>query len=75
MVRERIRTDPGTFGGEPTIRETRVAVEHILAMPADGVSREEILREYPFLNDEDIRACITYAWQLVSHEHIEPLAR
>ena len=44
-------------------------------MLAEGVSREEILREYPFLNDEDIRACITYAWQLVSHEHIEPLAR
>ena len=44
-------------------------------MLAEGVSTTEILNEYPFLEEEDIRACITYAWQLVSHEHIEPLAR
>jgi uncharacterized protein (DUF433 family) len=75
VVRDRIRTDSGTFGGKPTIRDTRVAVEHVLAMLAEGVSSEEIIREYPFLSDEDIRACMTYAWQLVSHEHIEPLAR
>ena len=75
MMRERIRTDPGTFGGKPTIRDTRVAVEHVLAMLAEGVSNTEILHEYPFLEEEDIRACITYAWQLVSHQHIEPLAR
>jgi uncharacterized protein (DUF433 family) len=75
IVRERIRTDPGTVGGKPTVRDTRVAVEHVLAMLADGASSEEILREYPFLEEADIRACMTYAWQLVSHEHIEPLAR
>jgi uncharacterized protein (DUF433 family) len=44
-------------------------------MLAEGVSTTEILHEYPFLEEEDIRACIRYAWQLVSHEHIEPLAR
>ena len=52
-VRDRIRTDPGTFGGKPTIRDTRVAVEHVLAMLADGVSSEEIIREYPFLDEKD----------------------
>jgi uncharacterized protein (DUF433 family) len=75
MIRARIRTNPETICGKPTIRDTRVAVEHVLAMLAEGVSTTEILHEYPFLEEEDIRACIRYAWQLVSHEHIEPLAR
>lgn len=75
VVRDRIRTDPKTFGGKPTVRDTRVAVEHVLAMLADGATSEEIIRDYPFLDEEDIRACIGYAWQIVSHEHIEPLAR
>lgn len=75
MVRERIRTDPNTFGGKPTVRDTRVAVEHVLAMLADGASSQDIIRDYPFLEDEDIRACIAYAWHIVSHEQVEPLVQ
>ena len=38
-----------------------VTVEHVLAMPADGVTTEELLREYPFLEAADTRACLAYA--------------
>ena len=70
-IKERIRTDYKTFAGKPTIRDTRVAVEHVLGMLADGTSNEEILANYPFLQEEDIRACIMYAWLIISHEQID----
>jgi uncharacterized protein (DUF433 family) len=73
LIAERIVTDYKTFAGKPTVRDTRVAVEHVLGMMADGATYEDILRNYPFLEEDDIRACVMYAWQIVSHEHIEPL--
>ena len=71
----RIQTDGKTFAGKPTIRDTRVAVEHVLAMLADGATTEQLLREYPFLEEADIRACLAYAWQIVSPEDIEIIPR
>ena len=59
----RIRTDSKTYAGKPIVRNTRVAVEHVLAMLADGTTTEELLREYPFLEEADIRACLAYAWR------------
>ena len=56
----RIRTNAATFAGKPTVRDTRVAVEHVLAMLADGATTEQILQEYPFLEAEDIRACLAH---------------
>ena len=57
------------------MRDTRVAVEHVLAMLADDATTEQILEEYPFLEVEDIRACLAYAWRLVSQEEIETIPR
>ena len=71
----RIRSSGATFAGKPTVRDTRVAVEHVLAMLADGATTEQILQEYPFLEAEDIRACLVYAWRLVSQEEIETIPR
>ena len=71
----RIQTDSKTYAGKPTVRNTRVAVEHVLAMLADGVTTEELLREYPFLEAADIRACLAYAWRIVSQEDIETIPR
>ena len=42
-------------------------------MLADGATPEHVLQEYPFLEAEDIRACLVYAWQLVSQEDIEAI--
>ncbi|MBI5185523.1 MAG: DUF433 domain-containing protein [Nitrospinae bacterium] len=68
----RIAFNPSIFGGKPIIRGQRIAVEHILGMLAAGSSVEELLEGYPFLEKEDIQACLVYAHRLVSHERIEP---
>ena len=70
---ERITVNPKIFGGKPIIRGRRLAVEHILGMLAAGDTFETILEGYPWLEVEDIRACLVYARRLVSHERVEPL--
>ncbi|MFO8071247.1 MAG: DUF433 domain-containing protein [Polyangia bacterium] len=69
----RITVDPRIFGGKPIIRGRRLAVEHVLGMLAAGDSSETILEGYPWLEPEDIRACLVYAHRLVGHERVEPL--
>lgn len=67
-----ITVDPKIFGGKPIIRGRRLAVEHVLGMLAAGDTPETILEGYPWLEAEDIRACLVYAHRLVSHERVEP---
>jgi uncharacterized protein (DUF433 family) len=69
---ERITHDPKIFGGKPIIRGRRLAVEHILGMLAAGDSVETILSGYPWLQREDVQACLEYARRVVAHERIEP---
>ena len=70
---ERITVDPRIFDGKPIIRGRRLAVEHVLGMLAAGDTIETILEGYPWLEVEDVRACLVYARRLVGHERIEPL--
>jgi len=67
---DRIEINPKKLGGKPVIRGTRIPVYLILEMLADGMSIEEILREYPELTEEDIREAIRYASQILSKEEI-----
>jgi uncharacterized protein (DUF433 family) len=69
---ERIVVRPEVFGGKPIIRGRRLAVEHVLGMLAAGDSAETLLEGYPWLEPEDIRACLVYARRLVGHERVEP---
>ena len=69
---ERITINPQIFGGKPIIRGRRIAVEHILGMLAAGDTPEIILEGYPWLEMEDIRACLLYAHKIVSREQIKP---
>ena len=55
-VRDRIRIDAGICGGRPHIRGTRVRVSDILDLLSNGVSQSEILADYPYLQEEDMRA-------------------
>lgn len=71
---QRITTDPEIFGGKPVIRGRRLAVEHVLGMLAAGDDIETLLEGYPWLEREDILACLTYAHRLVGHERVEPRA-
>ena len=70
---ERITANPKIFGGKPIIRGRRFAVEHVLGMLAAGDSAETVLEGYPWLDLEDIKACLVYARRLVGHERVEPL--
>ncbi len=70
----RITVNPSIFGGKPIIRGRRIAVEHVLDMLAAGDSVETILSGYPFLERQDIQACLVYARKIVGHERIEPFA-
>jgi uncharacterized protein (DUF433 family) len=70
---ERITVNPKIFGGKPIIRGHRLAVEHVLGMLAAEDSFETILEGYPWLEPDDIRACLVFARRHVGHERIEPL--
>ncbi|MGI8907481.1 MAG: DUF433 domain-containing protein [Candidatus Sumerlaeaceae bacterium] len=69
---ERITVSPQIFGGKPIIRGRRLAVEHVLGMLAAGDSLETILGGYPWLEAEDVQACLLYAYRVVGHERVEP---
>jgi uncharacterized protein (DUF433 family) len=66
----RIQVNPQIFGGKPIIRGLRIAVEHILGMLAAGDTPERVLQEYPFLEPEDIQACLAFAYQSMSGEQV-----
>lgn len=59
-LRRRITVDPEVCGGRPCLRGMRVRVKDILDLLAAGVSREEILADYPYIEDEDIMAALLY---------------
>jgi uncharacterized protein (DUF433 family) len=59
----RITIEPGKCGGKPCIRGYRLTVEHVLALLAEGSTHEDLLREWTFLEEDDIRAALRYgAW-------------
>jgi uncharacterized protein (DUF433 family) len=65
---ERITVDPRIFGGKPIIRGHRLAVEHVLGMLAAGDSTETILAGYPWLERDDVLACLVCGQRSVRHE-------
>jgi uncharacterized protein (DUF433 family) len=70
-ILQRITVNPNIFGGKPIIRGRRLAVEHVLAMLAAGDSADTILEGYPWLEPEDIQACLLYARKVIGHERVE----
>ena len=64
---ERITFNPNQCGGRPCIRGMRIRVKDVLDLLSSGVDRAEILEDYPYLEDEDITACIEYAAEQVDH--------
>jgi uncharacterized protein (DUF433 family) len=64
---ERITVDPDKCAGRPCIRGLRVRVKDILDMLAGGATRAEILRDYPYLEDEDISAALEFAARATDH--------
>ena len=56
-----ITLDPEKRSGKPTIRGMRITVYDVLSYLAAGMSHEEILNDFPYLTEDDIRACLSYA--------------
>ena len=60
-MNERITFDPKQCGGRPCIRGMRIRVKDVLDLLAAGVSKEEILEDHPYLEAQDIVACLEFA--------------
>lgn len=72
---DRITIDPNLLNGKPVIRGKRISVQTILEFLAAGETESEILRQYPSIETEDIRACLQFASMLMdNHFIIEPVA-
>lgn len=69
---DRITFDPKVLGGRATIRSLRMSVAQVVNLVANGMSTTEILGEYPFLEEEDIRQALQYA-AFLANEEIHPL--
>lgn len=70
MSEPRIKRDPSIMMGKPVIVGTRITVEHILRLLGAGDSIDQILRNYPQLTADDIRAAQAYAADYLAHESI-----
>jgi uncharacterized protein (DUF433 family) len=62
-----ITIEPGKRGGKPCIRGMRITVYDVLEYLASGMSQEEVLKEFPYLTVDDIRACLAYAADWAKH--------
>lgn len=71
---DRITANPDVMVGKPTIRGLRITVDQILKALAGGITTQELLKEYPELESEDIQAVLLHASELVSEEQVFKLA-
>jgi uncharacterized protein (DUF433 family) len=71
--RERITVNSEVLTGKPVVKGTRLAVEFIVELLAQGWSEAEILRNYPGLARADILACLAYATEVLRSEKVYPL--
>ncbi len=68
---KRITSDSKIFGGKPIIRGLRFSVADVLGYLAAGMSAEELLSEFPFLESDDIKAVLLYAAEKINHPIIK----
>ena len=71
--KDRITVDPSILAGKPIIKGTRIAVEFILDLLANGWTTEKILKNYPQLKKEDVTAVLKYATEILTEEKVYPL--
>ena len=73
-IHQRITLNPKVCQGKPTIRNMRFSVAQLLELLASGMSHEEILADYPYLEKEDIEASLLFASQMANIKKFVPLA-
>ena len=70
-IKQRIQIDPNVHFGKPCVAGTRIPVMEVLELVSEGLSFEQIIRDYyPDLQLEDVRACVQYAMEVVASEDI-----
>lgn len=70
---ERITINNEICNGKPTIRNMRFTVTHLLELLASGMKTDEILEDYDFLEEEDIKATLLYAAKLSNPQSVVPI--
>jgi uncharacterized protein (DUF433 family) len=70
---ERIVVNPKIMGGKPIVKGTRITVEQVLKMLAQGLTTKEILKDYPHISKDDVAAVLLYAAKVASEEEIYPV--
>ncbi len=74
MWQERIAVDPAILAGKPIIKGTRIAVEFLVDLMAEGWGADQIVGNYPQLTAEDLQAALHYAAESLKRERVYPLA-
>lgn len=74
QYRDRITLNPNVMNGKPTIRNMRFSVADVLALLASGMTIDEILSDYPYLEREDILACLEYASAVANIKSFTPMS-
>lgn len=67
---DRITVEPGKRGGRPCVRGIRITVGDVLELLAQGMSAEQLLKQMPDLEPEDVRACLAYAARYLDHPRL-----
>ena len=70
----RIVLDPAVLAGKPVVRGTRLSVEFVLGLLAEGWSEADVVENYPNLTGDDLRACLAYARDALASEKVYPSA-
>jgi len=71
--RDRIAVDPRILVGKPVVKGTRIAVEMVVDLLAAGWTHQQIRDSYPTLTEEDLRACLAYASEVLHSEKVYPI--
>ena len=70
----RIALDPSVLAGKPVVRGTRLSVEFVMGLLADGWQEADIMTNYPGITHDDVMACLAYARDTLSSEKVFPSA-
>ena len=75
LIMKRIEINPKILAGKPIIAGTRISVELIVKLVAQGWKEKDIIKEYPVLKKEDVRAALLYAEKIIEEEEVYPILK
>jgi len=75
LIKKHIEINPKILVGKPIIAGTRIPVELVVKLVAQGWKEKDIIKEYPVLKKEDIRAALLYAEKIIEEEEVYPILK